>query len=209
MSQQINLYSPLFRKQKKLFSAMALLPAIGLLVLTVAGFYFYLSAQNSRLEVRAADASRQLQNELEQLKVYGAQQSPDARVKSLAERRKKLEAEFSERTQALQAMDKGALGKTEGYSGLLRALARLSMDGVWLTRVRFSDERGEAFIAGRATRPELVPVYLERLRREERLRGQDFSTLEITRSTQASSTPAAQARFVEFVLSSGGGEAKK
>ncbi len=209
MSQQINLYSPLFRKQKKLLSAMALLQAIGLVVLAVAAFYFYLSAQNSRLEVRLADSSRQLQNELEQLKVHGAQQSPDTRVKLLAERRKKLEAEFNERTQALQTMDKGVLGRTEGYSGLLRALARLSMDGVWLTRVRFSDERGEAFIAGRATRPELVPVYLERLRREERLRGQDFSTLEITRSTQASSTPAAQARFVEFVLSSGGGEAKK
>ena len=209
MSQQINLYSPLFRKQKKVFSAMALLPAIGLVVLVVAVFYFYLSAQNSRLEVRAADSSRELQNELEQLKVYSAQQSPDMRVKSLAERRKKLEAEFNERTQGLEAMDKGTLGRTEGYSGLLRALARLSMDGVWLTRVRFSDERGEAFIAGRATRPELVPVYLERLRREERLRGQDFSSLEITRPAQASSTPAAQARFVEFVLSSGGGEAKK
>jgi hypothetical protein len=209
VSQQINLYNPLFRKQKKVFSAMALLPAIGLVVLAVAVFYFYLSAQNSRLEARAADSSRELQNELEQMKIYGAQQSPDARVKLLAERRKKLEAEFNERTQGLQAMDKGTLGRTEGYSGLLRALARLSMDGVWLTRVRFSDERSEAFIAGRATRPELVPVYLERLRREERLRGQDFSTLEITRPAQASSTPAAQARFVEFVLSSGGGEAKK
>ncbi|PYT36497.1 MAG: fimbrial assembly protein, partial [Acidobacteria bacterium] len=92
MSQQINLYSPLFRKQKKLLSAMALLQAIGLVVLAVAAFYFYLSAQNSRLEVRLADSSRQLQNELEQLKVHGAQQSPDTRVKLLAERRKKLEA---------------------------------------------------------------------------------------------------------------------
>ncbi|TMI00185.1 MAG: hypothetical protein E6H43_12290 [Betaproteobacteria bacterium] len=202
MTQQINLYSPLFRKQKKLLSAMALLQATGLLVLAVAGFYFYLSAQTSRLEARVADSSRQLQNELEQLKVHGTQQSPDARVKLLAERRKKLEAEFSERTQALQAMDKGAAGRTEGYSGLLRALARLSMDGIWLTRVRFSEERGEAFIAGRAARPELVPLYLQRLRTEERLQGQDFSSLEITR-------PAQPARFIEFVLSSGGGEAKK
>ena len=171
MSQQINLYSPLFRKQKKLLSAMALLQATGLLVLAVAGFYFYLSAQTSRLEARVADSSRQLQNELEQLKVHGAQQSPDTRVKLLAERRKKLEAEFNERTQALQAMDKGVAGRTEGYSG-------------------------------RAARPELVPLYLQRLRTEERLQGQDFSSLEITR-------PAQPARFIEFVLSSGGGEAKK
>jgi hypothetical protein len=202
VSQQINLYSPLFRKQKKVFSAMALLQAFGVVVLAVAGLYFYLSAQSSRLEARAADSSRELQNVLEQLKVHGAQQTPDARAKLLAERRKKLEAEFKERTQALQAMDKEALGRTEGYSGLLGALARASIDGIWLTRVRFSDERGEAVIAGRAMRPELVPLYIQRLRTEEKLQGREFSRLEITR-------PAQPAQFIEFVLSSGSAEAKK
>jgi len=193
------------------FSAVNILQAIGLVVLGVAVFYFYLSAQTSQLEARALESGRQLKEELERLKAYSAQEAPEVRAKLLAERRKKLESAYAERTQALEAMDKGVLGRTEGYSSVLRALARLAVDGVWLTRVRLSDERGEASIAGRATRPELVPPYLERLRREERLRGQDFSTLEITRPApaQASAAPATQARFVEFVLSSGGGEAKK
>ena len=194
-----------------MFSAVAILQAIGLAVLGVAVFYFYQSAQTSQLEARALESGRQLKEELERLKASSAQEAPEVRAKLLAERRKKLESAYAERTQALEAMDKGVLGRTEGYSSVLRALARLSVDGVWLTRVRLSDERGEASIAGRATRPELVPPYLERLRREERLRGQDFSTLEITRPApaQASAAPATQARFVEFVLSSGGGEAKK
>ena len=194
-----------------MFSAVNILQAIGLVVLGVAVFYFYLSAQTSQLEARALESGRQLKEELERLKASSAQEAPEVRAKLLAERRKKLESAYAERTQALEAMDKGVLGRTEGYSSVLRALARLSVDGVWLTRVRLSDERGEASIAGRATRPELVPPYLERLRREERLRGQDFSTLEITRPApaQASAAPATQARFVEFVLSSGGGEAKK
>jgi len=193
------------------FSAVNILQAIGLVVLGIAVFYFYLSAQTSQLEARALESGRQLKEELERLKAYSAQEAPEVRAKLLAERRKKLESAYAERTQALEAMDKGVLGRTEGYSSVLRALARLSVDGVWLTRVRLSDERGEASIAGRATRPELVPPYLERLRREERLRGQDFSTLEITRPApaQASAAPATQARFVEFVLSSGGAEAKK
>ncbi len=194
-----------------MFSAVNILQAIGLVVLGVAVFYFYLSAQTSQLEARALESGRQLKEELERLKAPSAQEAPEVRAKLLAERRKKLESAYAERTQALEAMDKGVLGRTEGYSSVLRALARLSVDGVWLTRVRLSDERGEASIAGRATRPELVPPYLERLRREERLRGQDFSTLEITRPApaQASAAPATQARFVEFVLSSGGVEAKK
>src|SRR5256885_16900476 len=50
LSQQINLYSPLVRKQKKGFSAVAILQAIGLVGLGVAGFYFYLFARPRPLE---------------------------------------------------------------------------------------------------------------------------------------------------------------
>lgn len=206
MSQQINLYSPLFRKQKKVFSAVAIAQAIGLVVLFIAVFYFYVAGQTSLLELRAVDSGRQLKSDLERLKVSATSESPEARAKTLSERKRKLEAALAERAQALQAMESSAPGRTEGYASILRALARLSMEGVWLTRVRFSDENGEASIIGRALRPGLVPVYLERLRSEERLRGQEFASLEITRQT----TPAAQGEsraapqagsLVEFVLS--------
>jgi hypothetical protein len=206
LSQQINLYSPLFRKQKKVFSAVAIAQAIGVVVLFIAVFNFYVAAQTSLLELRAADSGRQLKSDLERLKVSASSESPEARAKTLSERKRKLETALAERAQALQAMESGALGRTEGYASVLRALARLSMEGVWLTRVRFSDENGEASIIGRALRPGLVPVYLERLRSEERLRGQEFASLEITRqttpATQGESRAAPQAgSLVEFVLS--------
>src|SRR5882762_7782360 len=92
------------------------------------------------LEIRAVDSGRQLQSDLERLKVSASSESPEARAKTLSERKSKLEAVLAERAQALQAMESGAPGRTEGYASVLRALARLSMDGVWLTRVRFSDE---------------------------------------------------------------------
>ena len=66
------------------------------------------------------------------------------------------------------------------------------MDGVWLTRIQFAEGTGELSLTGRATRADLVPAYLARLRSEEALREQEFSRLEITRGA-----------FVEFVLSSG------
>src|SRR5206468_10413781 len=50
------------------------------------------------------------------LKAYSAQEAPEVRAKLLAERRKKLESAYAERTQALEAMDKGVRGRTEGYS---------------------------------------------------------------------------------------------
>jgi Tfp pilus assembly protein PilN len=191
VSQQINLYSPIFRKQPKVFSALTMVQAFALIAVVVAVFSYWISLQTSVLEIRAAESARQLKSELERLKAYGAGDSPAERAKALADRKKALEASLASQTQALAAFDSGALGRAEGYSELLRALARTSMEGVWLTRIQFA-EGGELSITGRATRAGLVPAYLERLRSQKALRGQEFSRLEITRGPP-----------VEFVLSAG------
>lgn len=195
VSQQINLYSPIFRKQPKVFSAATMLQGLALIVVVVGVLYATISAQTSLLEIRAADSARQLQAELERLKAYGAHAQPGERSKSVAERRKALTAALAAQTQALEALGGGELGRTEGYSGPLRALARRTMEGVWLTRIEFADAGGELSLAGRAARPELVPAYLERLRAEEALRGNTFSRLEVKRADKAP--------HVEFTLSSG------
>lgn len=199
MSQQINLYSPIFRKQTKVFSATTMLQGLGLIVLVVAVFYYYMSAQSSLLELRAAESGRQLKSELERLKVYGASDSPAERVKALAERKKALEDTLARQGQALQALKEGSFGRNEGYSGMLRALARVSVEGVWLTRVEFAEGSGELSLAGRALRADLVPAYLARLRVDPALRKQEFARLEVTRAAPA---------FVEFTLSSGGEKPK-
>jgi hypothetical protein len=207
VSQQINLYSPIFRKQTKVFSATTMLQGLGLIVLVVAVFYYYMSAQSSLLELRAAESGRQLKSELERLKVYGASESPAERVKALAERRKALEDTLASQGKALQALKEGSFGRNEGYSGMLRALARVSVEGVWLTRVEFSEGSGELSLAGRALRADLVPAYLARLRADPALRKQEFAQLEVTRPAAAGAAAAAPA-FVEFTLSSGGEKPK-
>lgn len=196
MSQQINLYSPLFRKQRKVFSALAMAQAIVLVLVGVGCFYAYVALHSSLLEIKLGESDAQLRSELERLKVYGGGDSPEA-LKALAERRKALEATLAERHRTAQALADSGLGKSEGYSESLRALARVSIQGLWLTRIQFSDRDGEVAIAGRATHPELVAAYLERLRGERALRGQAFARLEIRRAAASE-----RAGTVEFVLSS-------
>lgn len=197
MSQQINLYSPLFRKQKKIFSGVAMAQATALVVVGVLAFYAYVSLQTSLLEIRVVDSGQRVRAEIERLKVYSTTESPEVRAKALAEQKKKLEAALAERTRTVQALAESGLGRSDGYSASLRALARLSMQGVWLTRVQFAEREGEVALVGLATHPELVAAYLERLRKEEALRGQAFSRLDIRR-------PATPERpgVVEFTLSS-------
>jgi hypothetical protein len=200
MSQQINLYSPIFRKQEKVFSATTMAQALVLIFAVVAVFYYWISTQSSLLALRATESDRQLKAELERLKAYGAGETPAERARALAERKKRLEASLASHTQALAALESDATGKPEGYSDVLRALARVSMDGVWLTRIQFAKGKGELSLAGRATRAELVPTYLERLRSQEALRGREFSRLEVVRPVAAAKAEGAQ--FVEFTLSS-------
>lgn len=199
MSQQINLYSPIFRKQQKVFSATTMLQGVLLIVVVVGVFYYTVSLQSSLLEIRAADSGRQLQAELERLKAYGVRgDSPAERARASADRKKALEAGLAAHTQALKAFESGALGRTEGYAPLLRALARVSVEGVWLTRIQVAEGTGELSLTGRATRANLVPVYLERLRSEEALRGQTFARLDVMRVTVPTAKP-----FVEFALLAG------
>jgi hypothetical protein len=195
MPQQINLYSPIFRKQQKVFSALTMAQGLALILVVVAVFFGVVSAQTRLLEIRAADSARQLQAELERLKAYGTPAAPAERAKVLAERRKALESSLAGQQQVLAAFESGGVGRTEGYSELLRALARRSMDGVWLTRIEFADATGEVSLSGRATRADLVPAYLERLRGEQALRGQSFARLEVLRPPKTA--------YVEFTLSSG------
>src|SRR4051812_33188494 len=56
MSQQINLYSPLFRKQKKLFTALAMVQALGIVVIALVGLYGYARVQVTELAGQARDS---------------------------------------------------------------------------------------------------------------------------------------------------------
>jgi hypothetical protein len=208
MSQQINLYNPIFRKQKKIFSATTMLQGFLLIVLVVAVFCYSISLHTSVLEISANETGRQLRSELERLKLHGAGDTPAERSKALAERRKRLEASLASHAQALAAFDSES-GRAEGYTEVLRAFARVSVEGVWLTRIQFAKGKGELSILGRATRPELLPAYLERLRSQEALRGREFGRLEVLRpSAAAKADGAAGARVVEFMLSSAPAPAK-
>jgi hypothetical protein len=211
VSQQINLYSPIFRKQQKIFSATTMLQAFVLIVVVVAVSFYVVSLQTSVLQMSVTESARQLKSELERLKVYGAGDSPAERAKLLAERKKKLEASLASSAQGLAAFDADAVGRAEGYADVLRALARVSLDGVWLTRIQFAKGKGELSIAGRATRADLVPAYLERLRSEPALRGREFSRLEVfgAGAGAGKALAAGEAPFVAFTLSSGQGAAAK
>jgi len=201
VSQQINLYSPLFRRQKKLFTAQAMLHALALVLVALMILYVYARFQVTTLARQARVSDEQVRAGLERVKgMPGApvaldDKQLDARIAELEARRQAAE----------QLLAQAGLSRSSGaYAEPLRALARQRLEGVWLTSVTLSGESGELSLAGRALRPELVPRYIDRLTRDPAMHGRRFATITIERDAPAKQAEGAAPppESVAFRLSS-------
>ncbi len=94
----------------------------------------------------------------------------------------------------------GAIGNTEGYSEYMRAFARQSVNGLWLTAFDITGDGAQMSLSGAVLNPQLVPVYIQRLGKEKIMRGKTFATLQMQQPKQEADRPVA--RYVEFNLRS-------
>jgi hypothetical protein len=202
LSQQINLYNPLFLKKEKYFSARTMAQALGLIVLGVAALWGY-----ALLEARSAEnAARQYGNQVtaqrEQLVKLTAQLASQGRSKPLEAEVARLEREVNVRQATLDALGAGELGNAAGFSDFFAAFGRQTMSGVWLTAITLDGSGRDLTVNGRALRPELVPAYIRKLSEEPMMQGRRVADLKLAAKEL---TPKAgrtePERFVEFTLS--------
>lgn len=203
MSQQINLFNPLFRKQKKYFSAVTMLQALSLILLGSLLLYGYAWYRMSTLDEQAQQTASALKATQAQLMETTAQFGPRQPSQLLTEEVARMEAKLQARQRVVGMLESGELGNSRGFSGFFRALARQTMNGVWITSFHVSGAESDMAISGRALQPELVPVYLTRLKTETILAGKSFSNMEIrlpAAEAAADGKPLPGYRFIEFNL---------
>jgi Tfp pilus assembly protein PilN len=208
MSQQINLYNPIFLKQEKHFSAKAIVQALGLVVIGVAGFYAFALMQTRSAEALLGQTREQVAKQRERFVALTPKFTPAARSKVLEAELLRVESEVKARRGTLDALSTGELGNTKGFSEYLAALARQSVPGVWLTGIVIGESGRDLRIEGRALRPELVPAYLKSLNEEPVMRGREVTEMKVAAKEApqvAAKTPAPSgpARYVEFGLAAG------
>jgi hypothetical protein len=209
MSQQINLYNPIFLKQEKHFSARTIVQALGLIVAALGAFYVYALVQTRAAETATHEQRDRVAAQREQLVKLGPQLSPEGRSRALEAEVARLEAEIKARESVLAALGAGELGNTAGFSEFLAALGRRAVPGVWLTGLNIGESGNDMQLSGRALRPELVPAYLKALSDEPMMRGRrvtemKLSTKMATPPPSPGGTPTAAPgprRYVEFTVS--------
>jgi hypothetical protein len=213
MSQQINLFNPIFLKQKKSFSALNMLEALGLLLFGVLVFYGYARFQTANLTQQAEETSRQYNQSTLRLAQTSARYAPKKMDPALEAEVNNLQALLSTRKAALNRLGLGAPGHEAGYAEYMRALARQSLAGLWLTGFKVAKGGAEIEISGRALQPELVPAYIRRLNGEQAMQGRAFESLSMTQGESALPVDAARPTvapasysYTEFRLGTSHGE---
>jgi len=191
--QEINLYQPIFRRQRKVFTAKAMLQVAAAVVAGLMLVYGYglwrvqaLDSELAGLQNQQAAASRRLAELSKQL-------PGQERSKRLESEVARLSRELEVRQKVEQLLTTGAYGNRRGFSEYLAGLARQHVDGLWLTGVDISEGEQDFGITGGALRPELVAVYVQRFSHEPAFQGRRFQTLRMER-------PESDPGRVDFVL---------
>ena len=206
MSQQINLFNPIFLKQEKYFSAMTMVESLVLILVALCAFYVYAHNEVKSFEDVAVDATHQLADARDRLVSLGGALSPQRRSKLLEAQVARAESDLRGKQALLDSLRAVAADKAQGYSQYFAAFARQTLPGVWLTGFSVGDGGDELNISGRVLHPDLVPAYIHALNKEEVMRGRSVTRLKLVAHNEP--TPAADAaprpgpaRYVEFELS--------
>ncbi len=201
MSQQINLYQPIFRKEEKKFSTVAMLQAMGLVVVGVVALYAYtwwqigaLKDDLKRAEQQHASAAKRLADATQK---FGQRTGPS----SLDTEITRLESEVVAKQRIQEILRSGIFSNTRGFSDYFVSFARQYTPGVWLTGFDITGAAEQMTLAGRSTNPELVPRYMQKLSAEKTLSGIEFRVFQMNRPTADSKEP--DARYVEFQARTG------
>lgn len=179
MNQQINLYQPIFRKEKIVFSARTIFwLAVGFIVILLL-WSILVEQRVAGLEAeheRQAAAEQRAIDQLAELQRTMPPSEPDAelidRVETLEQRRDNMR-ESLEILQRRLPRQRAALGER------LDALARQVPRGLWLTGLEMGAAGNGLSIHGRALSPRLVPEFVDALASEPALTGLGFRTVRI------------------------------
>ena len=203
MSQQINLFNPVFLKQHKMFSLLTMLQALGLIVIGSLLFYGYALYQVKRLNEQSIESAQHYLAEQARLDHFKAGFSPDQENKLLQNEVQRLEKRAAEQRKLVDTMKSGAIGNTTGYSEYMRAFARQALPGLWLTGFRIIGDGAQINLSGGVLDPELLPTYVRRLGAERVMQGKTFSNLQMQQpKVDDAGKNKVMPRYVQFQLHS-------
>jgi hypothetical protein len=141
-----------------------------------------LAKQTAEMNVRYEAEQKRLVNYINEF-------SPQRAQKMLNDELQVVEAQAGMQEALLATLKSGAIGNTQGYSEYLRAFARQTVKGLWLTGFNISGDGAQMSLHGAAVNPGLLPEYIQRMNREPVMRGKSFAALQMKRPDAVNGQP--------------------
>ena len=186
MSQQINLYHPVFRKQEKKFSALTMLQASALVMAGIVLMYGYATWQVRSLRHQAGQIDAQFSAVTRERDDLGRQIAARQVNPLYAKEVERLEGRIQAVQHIRELARRDYFFGGDGYSKYFIAFARQGVSGLWLTGFTVTGAGEQIALQGRTEFPELVPQYLQKLSSEQLLAGTSFDAFQITRPENVS-----------------------
>ncbi len=177
MSQQINLLNPALLKKKDILNPVNIVCVISFLLVGVITFGVYERLALDRTKIAQQQSAKSLaetQTLLTQMRAQHANNNAKQRQLNQIQR---LENKKAMQEAMLEAAQHDQSHQGESYAALLKAFAKQSMDGLWITALTIDQDAQHLSISGRTLNPDLVPDYIDRLRKEPALHGKKFTNL--------------------------------
>lgn len=191
MAQHINLYQAAPKRSATGFSRTGL-AVLALLTLATVGVLHWADAQDAA-QLRAELDRLRKERERVERKLAALPATSAAATRFEAEQQEVVALE-----QIAGRLTAGALSRADSFTAPLRALARSSTDGVWLTGIKIDNNQGALTLEGRAIEPQRVPALIDALRKEKEFAGLAFSAIELkapSPAEQAGKSAAVQFRI--------------
>jgi hypothetical protein len=193
MNQQINLYQPALFERQVPFSARTMAG-----VLAVVLFFGLVGAAVSLWRVSAlkselARLQERQENAVEQVAEFQRRFPPRTADPALVRKVERMLGDRQARLALLELLTHGRPGNSRGFSGHLEGLARENLATVWLRRIRLSAGGDRLLLEGSTTSAADVPLYLQRLTRQQDYAGREFEHLQLSRSEE-------QPQIIDFLL---------
>ena len=194
MNQQVNLYLPIFRRQKKILSALTIVQISSIFFFVFCAIYIYGEIRLNSFEGQLIELESNLGVLSEEVTKLQRQATDDSGSQLLENEIARLTNELSNRQRIQGLLSNRILGNTNGLSAYLEVIARQHVQGTWLTSISIAEGGAALSLKGRTLTSELVPMYLDRLATESLLNGMSFNVMEMIR-------PEDPSNYFEFLVS--------
>lgn len=203
MSQQVNLYHPIFRKQEKKFSARTMLQAGVFIMAGIVLMYAYAWVQIGYLRVQAGQVGDQYTQEVKRLQEAAGRLATRKIDPQLEQDAQRLEARIAAVQHIRDIAKHDYFAGIDGYSKYFIAFSRQRLSGLWLTGFTITGAGEQLVLEGRTEIPELVPQYLQKLSTEKLLAGTAFEIFQMTRPAgvgEQNPNDKGMAPYIDFVI---------